>query len=979
MDETNFYRLYPLVSCVLSLVMAGILWPHRGNPSARYVMWNLLAVALWSLGYTFEYQVPDLESKLGWVNLEYVGVVSTPPLFLAFSLSLGNLGHLITRGRAALVILIPALVLVGVWTNPWHHFMWDLAWLDFSRRMPLVVYARSWGFWVLVVYSYLLLALGTAILAWSYWRSQDLQRKRLRIVLVGVAAPWLSNALYVAAQGTGPHLDPTPLAFTVSGLCFTWGLFRYQLLDIMPLARRFVMESMTDPVLVFNLDGRLTDLNSAARRLWGEDWEALLGLGEREVFPQLTPLWDRASSHPWRGQVVMEHWDPPRTFDLRVSRLRDRWLGVVGGLVILRDVTARERAARALRDSAERHRRFLEHLPDPVMVYDMHGQVVYLNPAFAKTFGWSREDLSAGRTDFVPPHTKAATLAALARMLRHEPIRDFHTQRRTADGRLLEVHVNTEPFHDAHGAQVGNIVLLRDVTALKEYQDDLRRSERRGRAILEAAADPIVVCDTEGRVVFLNPAHEKAFGWTLDQCQGQKMERFAPHEFRDQAQAMLEEMTRGGSFTGMESWGLTKGGEKIPVSISGAVFTDDQGRPEGSVICLRDQRRTKELEAQLLQAQKMEAIGTLAGGVAHEFNNILMAITGYTQLLAQRPDLDPAVRDYLDKIEQSSARAADLTGNMLSISRPKTGAREPVKVEHLLERMRRLVRQTFPPDLRVEVDLAPDLPLVMANPNQLEQVLLNLALNARDAMPEGGRLSFAAGLSQADEEFCLTHPWALPGPYLELRVSDTGEGMPPQVLEHIFEPFFSTKEPGKGTGLGLSVVYSVIANHQGGILVDSHPGRGTRFAIYLPAQARAARGQALPGPSRPLPQGQGQRVLVVDDEEPVREIVGFALQEAGYQPDYAGDGAVALDLFRAARQERRPFGLVIMDLSMPVMDGRQCTRRLLEMDAGARIIIATGHLDSSRQATGLDPRIRGVLRKPYDLDSLLQMVGSSLT
>jgi CheY-like chemotaxis protein len=267
---------------------------------------------------------------------------------------------------------------------------------------------------------------------------------------------------------------------------------------------------------------------------------------------------------------------------------------------------------------------------------------------------------------------------------------------------------------------------------------------------------------------------------------------------------------------------------------------------------------------------------------------------------------------------------------------------------------------------------------VTADRNQMEQVLLNLAVNARDAMPQGGLLSFRARQVELDHAFCHTHPWAEPGVWLELEVADTGEGMTPEVRERIFEPFFTTKEPGVGTGLGLAVAYSLITSHGGGILVHSRPGQGTRFRIYLPVSQHSPMPAATPRPHQAPPRGKGQSVLVVDDEAAVREICRQALSMHGYNVSEAAEGRMALELYRWAMQQGRPYDLVILDLAMPVMDGRQCLQELLKLDPNLRVIIATGHGYDDRKMDDLIRRAAGVLSKPFDLQSLLTEVARVL-
>jgi nitrogen-specific signal transduction histidine kinase/ActR/RegA family two-component response regulator len=384
------------------------------------------------------------------------------------------------------------------------------------------------------------------------------------------------------------------------------------------------------------------------------------------------------------------------------------------------------------------------------------------------------------------------------------------------------------------------------------------------------------------------------------------------------------------------------------------------------------------MERQLHQAQKMEAVGTLAGGVAHEFNNLLMAIRGYSQLSIARDNLEPVVREHLTKISQTTRRAADLANTMLSFSRPETGQKEPVDLNQALLNMQGLLRGTLPPNIEQNMKLAPNLPLLMANANQLEQVFLNLAVNARDAMPDGGELNLSTKWLPADENFRARHNWATHDIYAQVTVADTGQGMDETVQSRIFEPFFSTKEPGKGTGLGLFVAYSIITNHGGGIEVASAPGMGTRFTIYLPADSGLKKEVVQSELMIDLPTGNGQHILVVDDEISLREITREALEDCGYKISEAGNGLEALELYKEKISQGEPFDLVLLDLAMPIMDGATCFNRLKIIDPSARVIITTGHAPKQAGLEKLTGQPYTVIKKPFDLANLLEQVGRAV-
>ena len=963
----------------IALALGFFMNRYRKLPEARMQTYLLWATAVFAFAYALEYQTASLSAKLFWRNLKFTGVIFVPPFFLAFAWGIGGRRHLITRRNLLLLCIIPAISVLLAWTNSYHGLMISRAWLVPRGDFLVLAYERGPWFWVTMAYVYLLMTWSLVSMCHGFWKSGRLRLGHVAFLALAPALPLSFTTIYIFRPVYFHYIDLGPISLTASALIVSWGMYRMHLLNLVPLARQAVMEGIADPVLVLDLEFRLVDFNSSARRLLGlpaQDWQG-------------RPLWEFLALDPpglrrlepdqgYQAEVELKLAGESRVFELHLSPLRSRRGRPAGRLMVMRDITERKQAEEALRRSEERHRLLLERLPEAVAVYDMEGRVMYVNPAFESTFGWSREELLGRRIDFVPPEEMGCTSEALVHMLQGRPVRNLETKRLCKDGRVLDVNLNTAPFYDSAGRQVGNIVLLRDVTDLKIARKGLRQSEERNRAILEAAADPTVVYDTEGRVTYFNPAFTRVFGWRLEERLGRRLDDFVPEDCWPETRRMIERVLKGKSFSGIESVRYTKSGRRIPVSMSGAIFRDQEGRPAGSVINLRDISETKKLEAQLLQSQKLEALGTLAGGVAHEFNNILMTIRGYSQILRDLPGLDRKAVQYLQKIEAASDKAADLTGTMLDFARQESGERVPVDLNQVVREVATLLEGSLPPSIDLELEPAPGLPRVMGNPNQLEQVVLNLAVNARDAMPNGGRLLLRTRLRRLEAEFCQTQPWARPGPYLELEVADTGQGIPPQVMKRIFEPFYTTKEPGQGTGLGLSVAYSVVKNHGGGILARSEPGQGSRFRLYLPVEQEPIPTSPDRNAPPPAPAGRGQRVLVVDDEEPVRDIVAQALEAQGYQVERAAQGSQALEMYQEARQEGRPFQVIILDLAMPVMDGRQFLERLAPIDPGARVLVTTGHAGRLEGLERYRPLLRAVLRKPFDLNRLAREVARAL-
>ena len=508
----------------------------------------------------------------------------------------------------------------------------------------------------------------------------------------------------------------------------------------------------------------------------------------------------------------------------------------------------------------------------------------------------------------------------------------------------------------------------------------LRESEARFRALSENAPDIVYTLSHDGRFTYVNPAWEKILGHPAYEVIGRPLSEFVAEEDRSDIENLLIRVCAGPDWVqGFQGAFLHKNSTRRIFLVSCGTNVSPDGMVVGAVGLLKDITATIQLERQLLQSQKMEALGTLAGGVAHEFNNVLTAIKGYTQLLAISKDMPEPSRELLDKIDEATGRARDLTRKLLTFSRIETGVKTAVDINSVVNTVVDLILHTFPRNIKVRLDLGRDLGAISANSTQLEQVVLNLSLNARDAMPDGGELTFTTGPKRLDQAFCQVNPWAKPGHYVVLSVADTGFGIDPNVVARIFEPFYTTKDADKGTGLGLSVAYSIIRSHSAGILVESRPQNGTRFDLYFPVRDIPAVEIQNETITAPLIKGDGQHLLVVDDESAVREVTRAALENFGYQVDEAANGKEALDAVQNAQKSGRPYHLVLLDLAMPVMDGRECYHRLMNLDAPPSILIATGHLSDRQTFDEKFPHALGLLQKPFDLRTLLEEVNHALT
>jgi PAS domain S-box-containing protein len=504
------------------------------------------------------------------------------------------------------------------------------------------------------------------------------------------------------------------------------------------------------------------------------------------------------------------------------------------------------------------------------------------------------------------------------------------------------------------------IVALRIRAERKRVEEALWESEEKYRLHFENVSDVIYSIDPEFRVLSVSPSVERLLGYRPEELIGKPFrdlnllaEEYLETAFSDAMRILAGERISSSVYEFIAKDGTRKFGE-----VSGAPLVRD-GKVAALVSVARDITKRRQLETQLRQAQKMEAIGQLAAGIAHDFNNLLTPISGFAELLLGKVPEGSKEQKYLDQIKIAAERAAALTGQLLLFTRQEEGERHPAQLNSVVEETRDLLKRSIPKEITIELRLEPELWVVEADPSQISQVLMNLCVNACDAMPDGGTLTLETRNITLDEEYTRMHLGVQTGDYVRLSVSDTGCGMSPEVQARLFEPFFTTKEMGKGTGLGLSVVYGIVKGHDGFINVYSQEGRGSTFHVYLPAIEWAVEEGEVEVSD--LPTGT-ETILVVDDEEAVRELGQGVLERCGYTVLMAEDGIQALEVYQGHRGE---IALVVLDVVMPQMGGQECLRRLREMDPQAKVLISTGYTAKSLAQELMAEGALGVMEKPF--------------
>ena len=508
------------------------------------------------------------------------------------------------------------------------------------------------------------------------------------------------------------------------------------------------------------------------------------------------------------------------------------------------------------------------------------------------------------------------------------------------------------------GGQKLVFCVCRDITARKRTEEALRESEERHRTVLETSPDPIVVYDMEGKVTYFNPAFARTFGWTLAERLGRKMDLFVPEETWPETKMMIEKVLAGENFSGFETRRYTKDRNIIYVNMSAAIYKDRNGNPIGSVINLKDITAQKNLEYRLRQAHKMESIGTLVGGIAHDFNNILGVILGNTELaLDDVPEWNPA-RFNLKEVRAASLRARDMVRRLLSFARKTELEKKSIHINPIIIETLKLLRSSISTGIEIRQNISKNVDKIWADPTQINQVLINLCTNAAQSMPDGGILEVSLKNVAFDKESPIQFHDFNPGRYVNLTISDTGHGIHQKNIDRIFDPYFTTKEVGKGTGMGLAVVHGIVTGHDGTILVQSEPGKGTTFSIFFPIIEQEAVVETKT--VEKLPAGN-EKILLLDDETSIVNMTRQMLERLGYEVDTQTSPVETLALFRS-KPDR--FDLIITDMTMAQMTGDKLAEEILKIRPDMPIILCTGFSEKITEEKAKQLGIKAFVMKP---------------
>jgi two-component system, cell cycle sensor histidine kinase and response regulator CckA len=630
-----------------------------------------------------------------------------------------------------------------------------------------------------------------------------------------------------------------------------------------------------------------------------------------------------------------------------------------------------KRAEDARKESERLWRMLIDRMPIGCILNDADFCFTYWNPAAEKIFGYKKEEVIGKHPNniIIPASSREYVSGIFERLAAGDMFAHGVSENITKEGRTIICEWHNTPLRSADGTFVGIMSMAQDITERKKAEEKIGEQA----ALLDIAQDAILVCSLDGDLLFWNRAAELLFDKTAEDAKGENILRLLLDGEESQFLEARQNVIEKGEWS-RELLKEDRSGKEIKIESRWKLVKDDQGRPKSIFIINTDITEKKLLYAQILRAQRMESIGTLASGIAHDLNNVLAPTLLSIQILKSKLP-DEQDQHLLDSLEATTKRGADLVKQVLSYARGFEGEHSVLQVKNIILDLEKIIKETFPRTIRVVTNVRKDLWPISGNNTQLHQVLMNLCVNSRDAMSDGGTLTISAENFFIDNNFARINIDAKIGPYILISVADTGIGIPRELLDRIFDPFFTTKEIGKGTGLGLSTVSGIVRSHGGFVNVYSELGRGSLFKIFLPAEESKETKQAEEGLSK-LPLGRGESILIIDDEASIREVTKASLEAYGYRVFTASDGIEAVAIYA---EQKDKIDVILLDMVMPIMDGPLTIRALRKILPEVKIIAVSGLHTNERMDESIRIGVKKFLLKPYTVEELLKALQEVLS
>jgi two-component system cell cycle sensor histidine kinase/response regulator CckA len=732
-----------------------------------------------------------------------------------------------------------------------------------------------------------------------------------------------------------------------------------------------------DAIVGMTLDGIIITWNAGAERMYGYSPKEALGKPVSMLVPidlryKIPEMLERVK----RNEIV-DHFETlcvrrdGKGFHIEItaSPIRDVRERVVGASAIGRDISVRKAAEKNLVQMEARYRGLLEAAPDSMVIVNPAGEIVLLNLQAEKQFGYRRDELVGQKVKNIIPEGFSERLIAdgnrsAAEALAQQIGTGIELYGRRKEGTDFPIEIMLSPLDGMDGILV--TAAIRDITERKRREDDLSRMA----AVVESSYDAIISLTPQGIILTWNHGAQRIFGYSAKEAMGQSILFLSPPDLPVEDARLLEMVRLSDTVEHFQTIRLKKDGTHVHIALTLSPIKDLNGQVVGVSSVARDITESKGMEEMLLQAQKMEAVGKLAGGVAHDFNNLLGVILGYTELLLERLGPDDGQRKDIEEIQKAGERAALLTRQLLAFSRKQVLQPKVLDLNAVVAGAEKLLQRLIGEDIELLVLLNPALGPVKADSGQIEQIIMNLAVNARDAMPTGGKLTVETSNVELDEKYAAQHPATLPGAHVMLAVSDTGCGMDAQTKDHIFEPFFTTKEFGKGTGLGLSTVYGIVKQSGGSVWVYSELGIGTTFKIYLPRVAPLLEIASTSEIVEKVERGS-QTILIVEDDAALLQVTHRSLEEVGYKILAARSPAEAIQISESYVGH---IHLMVTDVIMPGMSGDHLATRLSALRPAMKVLYVSGYTDDAIVHHGVLESGLAFLQKPFSPKTLARKV-----
>lgn len=1007
-----------LIAALIETAVALYAWRQRLTVGAPQLGMLMAASIVWTLAYGLSLVSASLSTKLLWLGVAHLGIAFLPVLYLRFVIAYTRRAAWLWRWRGAPWYIIPIATIALNWTNSAHGLYYSQATLTQEGLFALLDVTPGPGVWVFVVYSYTLIALGVVIFWRAARQSPSLYRNRATIIALSAFMPWIANLLQLFELHPFMPLDITPIAMAFSGVAILWGMFRYRLFTLAPIAREYVVELMSDAVLVLNARNRIIDMNPAAQRLFAPDGSSLLGQPIETVLTA-SPALVQACREP--GEQVLEVERQRQTFEVKVSPLIGQAQNMSGRLLIWRNVTQRKRNQALLRNRLRFIQLIQEAANDFVRceVAQIDAQITsvlekvvrftgversyifLLEPAgdqAIRTHEWVCPDVVRqgrrrrridlhGLMPVIEPMQRGEIMVVQRRDAPETP--DYEVVRQALDEFGIKTAVSIPLFI---GAQfigwIGFDAVSREyepsdvvieafqltgqliASAIHRQRTEvaLYQRERLFRSLFnnmfEGAALHRLIYDDNGRAINyeifdVNHQYERILNLRREEV----IHRLATDVYGTPEPPYLAEFSAVVASGQPVQFEVSFEPMQKHFFISVSPLGSDQFATIFFDITARKQEEAERerLQTQLMHAQRLEAVGRLAGGVAHDFNNILTVISGSADLaLAALPPDAPVYPD-IQAIQQSARRAANLVRQLLAFARRQPGHPQVVDANAIIESMVPLILRLIGEDIIFTWTPAAHPCPILIDPHQFEQVIMNLIVNARDAMPEGGALTVTTSLAETSGAKLASH--------VCIAVQDTGIGIPDDVKEHIFEPYFTTKAHGQGTGLGLATCLGIVQQHAGFIRFESEPGQGARFEVYLPYtpgdSSHIHEPEADAQPERGL-----ETILVVEDEPAVRSLAVRMLRDHGYTVVEASNGQEAQRVVETLPEHA--IHLLLTDLVMPGMSGVELATWVQARCPGVCILFMSGY--ARQVSVNHDNPYVAFLQKPFSRHMLLSQV-----